>query len=529
MGKLTMPPRSSLVLLWILLSVFIGGFRFILRDALLKNRSLNKKKSEAKENIVIYGAGTAGSRIASSLQTEDTANILFFVDDSPFLNGRTLDGIPIKYPNEIFKSKSRIDKILIAISSISPTKKNHIKSNLEPLKIPILTIPSIVDIISKKFTIKSNKSLFIEDLLGREKVLPDPLLLSEGIKNESILITGAGGSIGSELCKQIIKLNPSRIILLELSEIALYKIEKELKSVIDNSTIIKGYLGDACNKNLLRFIFKRNEINIVFHAAAYKHVPIVELNPLIGIKNNVFSTKAICEVSDELNISKFVLISTDKAVRPTNIMGASKRLAELIVQAYSEKNKKDSLTKSSYTKFSMVRFGNVLNSSGSVVPIFKEQISNGGPITITHPDIIRYFMTIEEAAQLVIQAAKLSLGGDLFVLDMGSPVKITELAEQMVTLSGLKLKDESNKDGDIEIVFTGLRPGEKLYEELLIDAECLKTSHPLIFRALEKSIKSERLWKKLNALQIAIEEHNHDESIKILSELVPQWKKNNGP
>ena len=528
MGELTMPPRSSLLLLWILLSVFVGGLRFIIRDALLKNRQIYSE-NKPKENVVIYGAGTAGARLASSLKNEDSTNILFFVDDSPFLNGRTLDGIPIKSPDEIFKYKSKIKKILIAISSINRTKRNQIKSNLEFLKIPIFTIPSIVDIISKKFTIKSNKSLFIEDLLGREKVLPDPLLLSEGMKNESILITGAGGSIGSELCKQIIKLKPSRIILLELSEIALYKIEKELKSLIDNSTIIKGYLGDACNKNLLRFIFKKNEINIVFHAAAYKHVPIVELNPLIGIKNNVFSTQAICEVSDELKISKFVLISTDKAVRPTNIMGASKRLAELIVQVYSEKNKKDSSTKSSYTKFSMVRFGNVLNSSGSVVPQFKEQISNGGPITITHPDIIRYFMTIEEAAQLVIQAAKLSLGGDLFVLDMGSPVKITELAEQMVTLSGLKLKDESNKDGDIEIVFTGLRPGEKLYEELLIDAECLKTSHPLIFRALEKSIKSERLWKKLNALQIAIEKHNHEESIKILSELVPQWKKNNSP
>tara|TARA_B100000242_G_scaffold293696_1_gene272654 strand:- start:738 stop:2534 length:1797 start_codon:yes stop_codon:yes gene_type:complete len=528
MGELTMPPRSSLLLLWILLSVFVGGLRFIIRDALLKNRQIYSE-NKPKENVVIYGAGTAGARLASSLKNEDSTNILFFVDDSPFLNGRTLDGIPIKSPDEIFKYKSKIKKILIAISSINRTKRNQIKSNLEFLKIPIFTIPSIVDIISKKFTIKSNKSLFIEDLLGREKVLPDPLLLSEGMKNESILITGAGGSIGSELCKQIIKLKPSRIILLELSEIALYKIEKELKSLIDNSTIIKGYLGDACNKNLLRFIFKKNEINIVFHAAAYKHVPIVELNPLIGIKNNVFSTQAICEVSDELKISKFVLISTDKAVRPTNIMGASKRLAELIVQVYSEKNKKDSSTKSSHTKFSMVRFGNVLNSSGSVVPQFKEQISNGGPITITHPDIIRYFMTIEEAAQLVIQAAKLSLGGDLFVLDMGSPVKITELAEQMVTLSGLKLKDESNKDGDIEIVFTGLRPGEKLYEELLIDAECLKTSHPLIFRALEKSIKSERLWKKLNALQIAIDKHNHEESIKILSELVPQWKKNNSP
>ncbi len=526
MGELTMPPRSSLFLLWILLSVFVGGFRFIIRDALLKNRQINSEY-KPKENVVIYGAGTAGARLASSLQNEDSTNILFFVDDSPFLKGRTLDGIQIKSPDEIYKYKSKIKKILIAISSINRTKRNQIKSNLEFLKIPIFTIPSIVDIISKKFTIKSNKSLFIEDLLGREKVLPDPLLLSEGIKNESILITGAGGSIGSELCKQIIKLNPSRIILLELSEIALYKIEKELKSLIDNSTIIKGYLGDACNKNLLRFIFKKNEINIVFHAAAYKHVPIVELNPLIGIKNNVFSTQAICEISKEFKISKFVLISTDKAVRPTNIMGASKRLAELIVQVYAEKNKKVSSTKSSYTKFSMVRFGNVLNSSGSVVPIFQEQISNGGPITITHPDIIRYFMTIEEAAQLVIQAAKLALGGDLFVLDMGSPVKITDLAEQMVTLSGLKLKDESNKNGDIEIVFTGLRPGEKLYEELLIDAECLKTSHPLIFRALEKSINSERLWEKLNDLQIAIEEHNHDESIKILIELVPQWKRKN--
>jgi len=522
MGELKMVPRSSLFLLWILLSVFIGGLRFILRDALLKNRQIYNNNN-IKENVVIYGAGTAGARIASSLQTEDSTNILFFADDSPFLNGRTLDGIQIKSPKEIYKKKSKINKILIAISSISSNKRNQIKNNLKALNIPIFTIPSIEEIVSNKITIKSNKNLFIEDLLGREKVLPDPLLLSEGIKDKSILITGSGGSIGSELCKQIIKLNPSRIILLELSEIALYQIDKELKSIYRNQTIIKGYLGNSCDENLLRYIFKKDSIDIVFHAAAYKHVPIVEMNPLIGLRNNVFSTLAICKVSKELEISKVILISTDKAVRPTNIMGASKRLAELIVQVYAEEED-NNLNKLPKTNFSMVRFGNVLNSSGSVVPIFREQILNGGPITITHPDITRYFMTIEEAAQLVIQAAKLALGGDLFVLDMGNPVKITELAEQMITLNGLKIKNNSNPEGDIEIVFTGLRPGEKLYEELLIDAECLKTSHPLIFRALEKSINPDSLWVKLEELKITIDAHDHDESIKILSDLVPDWQ-----
>ena len=525
MGELIMPPRSSLILLWILLSVFVGGFRFILRDALLKNRQ-KYNKNKAIENLIIYGAGTAGARIASSLQNEDSTNILFFVDDSPFLNGRTLDGIKIKSPDAILQNKNKIDKILIAISSISSVKRNQIKNKLEYLNIPIFTIPSIEDVVSKKFTIKTNNNLYAEELLGREKVSPDPYLLSEGIKNENILITGAGGSIGSELCKQILSLNPQRIILLELSEIALYQIEKDLKSEICNSTIIKGYLGNACDKKLLKNIIRKDKVDIIFHAAAYKHVPIVEMNPLIGIKNNVFSTKAICEVSKELRISKVILISTDKAVRPTNIMGASKRLAELIVQVYAREDKKNKVNKLSKTKFSMVRFGNVLNSSGSVVPIFREQIANGGPITITHPDIIRYFMTIEEAAQLVIQAARLALGGDLFVLDMGKPVKITELAEQMITLSGLKLKNKSNSEGDIEIVFTGLRPGEKLYEELLIDAECLKTSHPLIFRALERSIDPEVLWKKLDKLETEIENHNHEKSMKILSELIPDWEAN---
>ena len=371
MGELTMPPRSSLILLWILLSVFVGGFRFILRDALLKNRQ-KYNKNKAIENIVIYGAGTAGARIASSLQNEDSTNILFFVDDSPFLNGRTLDGIKINSPNEILKNKAKIDKILIAISSISSIKRTQIKSKLDYLNIPIFTIPSIEDIVSKKFTIKTNKNSYAEELLGREKVSPDPYLLSEGIKNKSILIL-KGGSIGSELCKQILNLNPQRIILLELSEIGLYQIEKD-HTEICNSTIIKGILKRMRQK-LLKNIIKKDKVDIIFHAAAYKHVPIVEMNPLIGIKNNVFSTKAICEVSKELRVSKVILISTDKAVRPTNIMGASKRLAELIVQVYAKDDKKNKVNKLSKTKFSMVRFGNVLNSSGSVVPIFREQIA----------------------------------------------------------------------------------------------------------------------------------------------------------
>ncbi len=522
MGQFNMPPRSSWILLWILMSVFIGGIRFVIRDLLIRNRKRIKSK-KSKSNIVIYGAGTSGARLASSLKIEDSSNVIFFIDDSPLLIGRSLNGIPIKSPKILNEKNYQIDRILIAISSITISKRNLLINKLNKLKIPIHTIPSIEDIITKKLVINPKTNLIIEDLLGRSKVLPDPSLLSEGISEKSVLITGAGGSIGSELCRQLIKLNPSKIVLLELSEIALYQIEKELKASNLDGIILKGYLGSASDENLLRNIFEINSIEIVFHCAAYKHVPIVEMNPLIGISNNVFSTKVICKVSKDLNISKFILISTDKAVRPTNFMGASKRLAELVVQGYAKEVKNGSSNKLCRTKFSMVRFGNVLNSSGSVVPIFKEQISKGGPLTITHKNIIRYFMTIEEASQLVIQASKLASGGDLFVLDMGNPVKITELAEQMINLSGLKLKNKSNPDGDIEIVFTGLRPGEKLYEELLIDAECLSTSHPLIFRALEKSEDPEKLWDKLKLLEIELKKYNLDTTIEILSDLVPEW------
>lgn len=524
MFQFTMPPRSSWILLWILLSVLIGGLRFVLRDALIKNRQRVNSKNKSRENLVIYGAGTAGAKLASMIKTEGKANVIFFVDDSPLLVGRTLDSIPIKSPKNLKNSKYKINKILLAISSISNSKRNKIFNEYKILNIPILTVPSIEDIVSKKIELNTKKPILIEDLLGRDKVLPDPILLSDGITGKNIFITGAGGSIGSELCHQLIKLNPSKLILVELSEHSLFKIEKELNVYKNKNTSIHSYLGNASEEIFISKIFNKYKIDIVFHAAAYKHVPIVELNPLTGIKNNVFTTKTICKAAKEMDIPKVILISTDKAVRPTNIMGASKRLAEQILQAYAKEISKTNPKNRAKTKFSMVRFGNVLNSSGSVIPIFKEQISKGGPITITHPEINRYFMTIEEASQLVIQAAKLSKGGDLFVLDMGKPIKIIDLAKQMVTLSGLTIKDQKNPKGDLEIKFTGLRPGEKLYEELLIDAECLETSHPLIFRAMEKFIEPRDLWEKLNKLETEVNEYKLKSSIKLLSELVPEWK-----
>lgn len=523
MGQFTMPPRSSWLLFWILISIFTGSFRFVIRDLLQRNRKRIQFKNKIKNNIIIYGAGSTGAKLAASLKNEDNSKVLFFVDDSPFLIGRSLDGILVKSPQSIKEYKSQISQILIAISSISTLQKKQIVKSLNKFNIPIQIIPSIEDIISNKFEL-NHKNLLVEDLLGRQKVKADPLLLTRGIEGQSILITGAGGSIGSELCLQIIKLNPVKIILLELNEHALYKIEKDLKIDNKKNISIKAYLGSAADEKLVEAIFKEEKINIVFHAAAYKHVPIVELNPIIGIKNNVFSTKVICNASYNYQVSKVILISSDKAVRPSNVMGASKRLSELIIQGFANKNKINTPNKISKTKFSMVRFGNVLNSSGSVIPIFKDQISRGGPLTITHPKVMRYFMTIEEASQLVIQAAELALGGDVFVLDMGKPIKILDLAEQMIKLSDLTIKNDKNTKGDIEIVFTGLRPGEKLYEELLIDGECLETKHPLIYRAVEKSIDPSQLWKDLNKLEKEINEFKLNLVIKSLLKIVPEWK-----
>ncbi|MDC3119139.1 polysaccharide biosynthesis protein [Prochlorococcus sp. AH-716-K03] len=344
------------------------------------------------------------------------------------------------------------------------------------------------------------------------------------ISNKVVFVTGAGGSIGSELCKKIVSLGPKLIILLENNEANLYKITNEILK--NDKVSVKTFLGSVGNKLLLEKIFYRYKVDIVFHAAAYKHVPIVQDNPIEGIRNNVLNTKLLCEVVFEFKIKNIILISTDKAVRPTNIMGATKRVAELIFQSFSEESflYSQENPNNNYSKFSMVRFGNVLGSSGSVVPLFQSQIDEGGPITLTDPNVVRYFMTIPEAAQLVIQAAAMSEGGELFLLDMGNPIKIKYLAEQMIRLNGLKLKSNKYPDGDIAIQISGLRPGEKLYEELLIDGASEETLHPGIFKSRESFLKKDILWKKLNQLSSLIDKLNEKESLEIIAELVPEWE-----
>ena len=385
----------------------------------------------------------------------------------------------------------------------------------------VLQVPSVDDITSGRARIDALRPIAIEDLLGRESVPPNPDLLGPGIRDCVVCVTGAGGSIGSELCRQILSLQPSILILIERSEPALYAIEQELKRQLTFNVDFVVVLGDAGDPELLKRLFSSFRVNLIFHAAAYKHVPLVEANPLAGLKNNVLQTGALCREAQAAGVDRFVLISTDKAVRPTNIMGASKRLAEIVVQAFAKQSNK--------TRFSMVRFGNVLGSSGSVVPLFRNQIKLGGPITLTHPDIIRYFMTIPEAAQLVLQSSVLAKGGDVFLLDMGEPIRIKDLAEQMVRLSGLSVRNLDNPSGDIEIHCTGLRPGEKLYEELLIDAKAEPTPHALIFRAQEYSLPPDELWPQLEVLESAIKCNDVTRSLNILAELVPEWKRASSP
>ena len=494
------------------LTIFIFLSRILLRDSLLKFYYSRSKKI----NVLIYGAGAAGAQLAASLKLTNSYFIKGFIDDSSNLENRELNGIPIYLPEKINTLKINIDQILLAIPSLSRNERKMIIKRLQKYDIPILQIPSLDEITSGKAKINSIRKIKIEELLGRDSIAPNPKLLEGGIAGENICITGAGGSIGSELCRQIILLNPKSMVLLDNSESNLYKIEQELNSHKDKKINIYSVLGDACNPSLIENTFKKFHISSVFHSAAYKHVPLVEFNPISGLKNNVISTKVICEISEKLSVKKMVLISTDKAVRPTNVMGASKRLAEMIVQSFS-------MNKSN-TCFSMVRFGNVLGSSGSVVPLFKKQIESGGPVTITHPEIIRYFMTITEAAQLVIQSTELSEGGDVFLIDMGDPIKIVDLAKQMILLSGLTIKDKNNPNGDIEIIFTGLRPGEKLFEELLINSEAKSTFHPLIFKANEGCVEKVYLINKIKLLEKYLKLENKKESLNVLLDLVPEWK-----
>ena len=514
--RLPMPPRSSWILLWLLLTGFTGAVRFALRDVWLSLRS-NHHKQQLR--VAIYGAGEAGAQLAASLRLAGNHKIVAFFDDNPAYWGRSINGVRICPTQIVIEMARSIDQVLLAIPSLPRSERRRIVDRFQSHGITMLQVPSVDDLTSGRARIDALRPVAIEDLLGRDEVPPDPQLLGPGIRDAVVCVTGAGGSIGSELCRQILALSPSRLILFERSEPALYAIDQELRALVPDGVVLQPVLGSATDPQLLHRLFSDQMVDLVFHAAAYKHVPLVEANPLAGIANNVVSTDQVCRAAVANGVGQVVLISTDKAVRPSNVMGASKRLAELVVQAHA--------AEATSTRLSMVRFGNVLGSSGSVVPLFRRQIAAGGPITLTHPEIIRYFMTIPEAATLVLQSSVLAQGGDVFLLDMGEPVRIKALAEQMVRLSGLSLRDVVHPDGDIEIICTGLRPGEKLFEELLIDAESHPTKHPLIYRAEERSIPSHVLWPQLDALETAIAAQNVDSALDVLGALVPEWQNTN--
>ncbi|WP_254993385.1 polysaccharide biosynthesis protein [Cyanobium sp. BA5m-21] len=515
-----MPPRSSWPLLWLLLTGLTGGTRFVLRDLLLR---ANHTPSNNRPQVMIYGAGAAAAQLAAALRLARSHTVAAFIDDDPGLWRRELDGIAIRAPQMLpeLVNSHQVSQVLLAIPSLSRSKRRRIVQDIQQLGVSVLQVPSLEEITSGQARINTLRPVAIEELLGRDAVPPDPNLLGPGVRGSVVAVTGAGGSIGSELCRQILRLGPKALVLLERSEPALYAIHQELKQQLPEGLDLVPVLGNAADAALMQRCFAEQAVDVVFHAAAYKHVPLVEANPLAGLTNNVQGTRVIGQAALDQGLRQMVLISTDKAVRPTNVMGASKREAELVVQGLAEQADRQGAS----TRFAMVRFGNVLGSSGSVVPLFRKQIAAGGPITLTHPEIIRFFMTIPEAAQLVLQAAALAEGGDLFLLDMGEPVRILDLARQMVRLSGLRVRDAHTPDGDIEISCTGLRPGEKLYEELLIEASSEATPHPLIYRAREASLPPEQLWPQLDALEAAIRCQDASAALDLLAQLVPEWQR----
>ncbi len=491
-------PRSIPFIYLGLLLFFVGGARFVIWF------HYQKPKHKGRENVAIYGAGMAGRQLLTSLKQGDQYNVKFFLDDNKEIKGCLVDGVMVYRPHhlkELIKSQG-ISQLFLALPSVAARRRKDIIKNLEEYPVYVKTIPGLSDIISGRAKIEELKEVDIDDLLGRDCVSPDNKLFDKCIKNKVVFVSGAGGSIGSELCRQIIEHAPAHLILLELSEFALYAIEQELKKILPEGIQMTALLGSVQDQKRLQSIFTVYGVQTIYHAAAYKHVPIVEENIVEGIRNNIFGTYRAAEAAFASGVETFVLISTDKAVRPTNVMGTTKRFAEMVLQAMADKHANQG------TRFCMVRFGNVLGSSGSVVPLFKKQIKQGGPVTVTHPDIVRYFMTIPEAAQLVLQAGSLGQGGDVFVLDMGEPVKIADLARKMIRLSGYEVKDETNPDGDIELVYTGLRPGEKLYEELLIGDNVTGTQHPRIMRAEEKMLSFDVINKKMALLDEACNDFN---------------------
>jgi FlaA1/EpsC-like NDP-sugar epimerase len=496
--------------------LYVAGSRFVVRYYLL-----TRYIQPTVARVAIYGAGEAGARLSTVLSTTRAFDPLVFIDDNKSLHGRMVNGIKVYPPEQlpVLIKDRNIDRILLALPSLTRRRRREILSQLEPLGIHVQTVPEFEQLVTGDATVGDIREVDVCDLLGRDSVPPKAGLFDACIRDRVVMVTGAGGSIGAELCRQIIGLGPRRLVLFEMSELALYNIQRELRTVAEHQSLkvdLVGLIGNAHHKFRLRDILLAYRVETIYHAAAYKHVPIVEENVIEGIHNNVIATWYTAEAAHETEVETFVLVSTDKAVNPTNVMGATKRFAEMVLQGLHRRGSK--------TRFCMVRFGNVLASSGSVVPLFNEQIKAGGPVTVTHPEVIRYFMTIPEAAQLVIQAGSMAEGGDVFVLDMGKPVRIGDLARRMIHLMGLTVRDEQNPDGDIEISYTGLRPAEKLYEELLIGNNVTGTQHPMILRAIEHSWPWERLQPLLDEILAAMSRFDCQRALQLLGDVVVEYK-----
>jgi len=502
-------PRSVILINWVLVTLVIGSSRLFARWVFSEATSQN--------HVVIYGAGSAGRQLLNALKQSKEYNPIAFIDDAPNIHNNIINGLRVYSPDNLQRLIDTKDvmAVLIAMPSLKRSRRQEIISFLEPYKVIVRSVPGVAELAQGKVKVNDLLEIDLSDLLGRDSVKPNKELFEKNIINKAVMVTGAGGSIGSELCRQILSLKPKILILFEVSESSLYQIDQELRSINALNIDVFPVLGSITNKDRVSWVCDYYSVQTIYHAAAYKHVPLVEFNPYEGLHNNTIGTMLLSEAAITSNVENFIFISTDKAVRPANFMGASKRAAEMVLQALSKLPHN--------TCFTMVRFGNVLDSSGSVIPLFKKQIQDGGPVTVTHVDIIRYFMMISEAVELVIQAGAMAEGGEVFVLDMGDPVRIHDLAVKMIKLSGLEVLDEDNPEGDIEIQYTGLRPGEKLYEELLIDGEFSSTENNLIMRTEEKMVPWDQLEPLLNEI---INKRTHlktEELYQLLKRIVPEF------
>ena len=512
MSAIDFIPRSVILINWLIVIIVISGSRLLIRWLVSEENIDN--------NVLIYGAGSAGRQLCTALHESREYEPVAFIDDADEIYRHSINGLAVYSQNDLeyLINKKNIKEVLLAMPSISRIRRKAIINDLEPYPVVVRSLPSVLDLVKGNIAVNDLLEIDIGDLLGRKSVNPNNEFLKTNISNKIVLVTGAGGSIGSELCRQILFLKPKKIVLFEISESSLYQIDQELLDIGLPNIGIVPVIGSISDKDRLINICNYYGVQTIYHAAAYKHVPLVELNQSQGVLNNAIGTMIAAEAAIASNVATFVLVSTDKAVRPTNVMGASKRVAELALQALAKQ--------SHNTCFTMVRFGNVLDSSGSVIPLFKKQIKSGGPITVTDFNVVRYFMTIPEAVELVIQAGAMAKGGEVFVLDMGEPIRIDDLAKKMIRLSGLQVLDENNPEGDIEIQYIGLRPGEKLYEELLIDGEFISTENKLIMCAKETMISWDKLEPMLAQIKEAAVNSDTENIYKLLGQIVPQFNTN---